>query len=810
MAPKKRDRDEVGHHPSLSTTDTSPSKTLRRNILGLWSTVSHLSQLDPVSNLPIINELDRYMIALYRFQTEGKVAYGELVGIHNGGWRTKDDSVNRIMYTKASKDAQQAYPNVSQPGDPKPPNPDVQHDDSVPGGEGEVEGVFWPGRQPNVVLEPVTFKTPDASPDKETWHMAHQFCWHASSPFFVWHRPYCLMFERGLQKYDPRNAGFSGNAALGLHYFKWEDWDGTSLHPLFSAPTYTFRSDEFSPKYKKGSSIPNPLLRWFAPRTFQNQKDEVFPSKLDDTNCTTRDPAFFNGTAEFTGTFPIVSGPDMTSPSGSIRPGAAMGEIVAKSMTLPWMHFATMSSEGGSPYSAETSHNKFHNHLGGLTIAPSPNPKDPVNGTMTTNQSPFDPIFWVHHSNVERQLMSWQKRNVTTDPGPVEELRAFVLYPWTSPDISLKPGGDWGLHTPSSTVNDGTYGAWYDAYSNLPYEYEEYVQPPQESPAQGIRGGIVLGRSRRLSLIADVAKTSIRRGGAEYLLLMDGTVVSSMALISEMGGNCPRCNSKAFVQIQFDVSGVEKLQAVAEQNSDSNTPFAVPPSVAAHLSVSVHRSEARANVLAFHLVYAAVGLRGIDAQTHAANMHGRTLLASVAKVNVNAIQPSTVMRDCCLGKGHCSLDTLLFKRLRVSATASWASLGVSWDQLSKEAGVTRAVRAVRDKRGYSVEFSNNVDDPAANVFVVVSPIDGPVLNPVAFTSHFKGSHLQRFDAVPFRPPAGVNDCVVLYVSPVVARSQLKPPVSDYVKRVSSIVGHLLLHAAGFEHNEAEGFSATLQ
>ena len=67
---------------------------------------------------------------------------------------------------------------------------------------------------------------------------------------------------------------------------------------------------------------------------------------------------------------------------------------------------------GGGSMSIENPHNKFHNRIGGLIyggiqgsgvqIFPDPeSPDDPTKaneftGTMASNESIFDPIFWLH------------------------------------------------------------------------------------------------------------------------------------------------------------------------------------------------------------------------------------------------------------------------------------------------------------------------------------------------------------------------------------------------------------------------------
>jgi tyrosinase len=63
--------------------------------------------------------------------------------------------------------------------------------------------------------------------------------------------------------------------------------------------------------------------------------------------------------------------------------------------------------EGGSGSPAPYFHNRVHEWVG---------------GDMRTGTSPNDPVFWMHHANIDRIWAGWQKRyGVTTYAGPAGE-----------------------------------------------------------------------------------------------------------------------------------------------------------------------------------------------------------------------------------------------------------------------------------------------------------------------------------------------------------------------------------------------------
>lgn len=396
-------------------------------------------------------ECDRFMIALHRLTTDtklsgdteetriGRVEYRRLVGMHGGGGGTSDvakqldawiksgrkPNMRPIMMEKAILDSERVIQDEGA-------GADNSHAAQSPH-----KGNKWPAWLPNCSQEILT--------DDHAF-LGHNFCWHAQAPFFLWHRPLMVEFERLLQDYDMLFPGEHYTSdAIGAHYFKWDTWDGNTLPSFIQHPTYTFKTSVFSADehggFRKGSTIPNPLYRWYAPMSTQQQLTDSFPEiGLTDETCTKRNPSYSDPSVPFKKYTWIVSEKDDITDT-----------IRAAMTTSDWLAFCTV--DHGGPNSMENSHNKFHNRTGGfLRYGPGKNEherfENGMTGNMTSNQSIFDPIFWLHHSNIERLLISWQKVyaanledksvEVSPDSVPDEWLMNVRLYPWTKPDLVKK------------------------------------------------------------------------------------------------------------------------------------------------------------------------------------------------------------------------------------------------------------------------------------------------------------------------------------------------------------------------------------
>ena len=179
---------------------------------------------------------------------------------------------------------------------------------------------------------------------------------------------------------------------------------------------------------------------------------------------------------------------------------------------------------------------------------------------MTQNHSIFDPMFWLHHSNFERQLISWQRRyaaeNTTPDPVsvPSRELMSRVLYPWTKPRLLFNDRFSWNTESSSST--DATFEDWWP-HTTLPYEYDEYLEPLGEVVPSGIIPFHPNKFKNAIRMIVFFDLKSYKGGEYDLYYTPNGSMqhVGAVSVLSGVGNVCGHCGHKEQGAVAFEVSG---------------------------------------------------------------------------------------------------------------------------------------------------------------------------------------------------------------------------------------------------------------
>ena len=172
------------------------------------------------------------------------------------------------------------------------------------------------------------------------------YCEHGTLNFVTWHRPYVLDFELKVRDQISKLADAATAAEWRLPYWDWAAPNVPGMPAAFTDPTYD----------DHGTTKPNPLL--------------AMPYDLP------YDPGLG-----------VDPWPTMTFRQPlSIAELQALRPLVDKALKEP--DFSTFSK------AIERPHNSLHTW---------------VLGYMATYRSSFDPIFWVHHCNIDRQFWTWQQ-----------------------------------------------------------------------------------------------------------------------------------------------------------------------------------------------------------------------------------------------------------------------------------------------------------------------------------------------------------------------------------------------------------------
>ncbi|KAK6343803.1 hypothetical protein TWF696_007465 [Orbilia brochopaga] len=264
------------------------------------------------------------------------------------------------------------------------------------------------------------------------------YCIHGADSFPYWHRPYTVYFEQclywnaqlciGLSKRmddNRKNWWYNYARLFRLPYWDWA-LNNAQMPPSFTNPTYCYRNGGLADD--NGACFESPFYRYRFPNDYRN-------------------PAVFGGA-------PWTNQPfTLRSPSSSVDSnigqsqqilGANFNNIRQSTYQMlvnqrSWYGFSNHQSPGPS---LEGIHDTIHGCVGGNN-----------NGHMSiVPYSAFDPIFWIHHCNVDRLYAIWQALNPTVRPGRY----------WNG-----NPG--WGINPQWEDENTGIYPIMN--YYGTPYTF---------------------------------------------------------------------------------------------------------------------------------------------------------------------------------------------------------------------------------------------------------------------------------------------------------------------------------------------------
>lgn len=284
------------------------------------------------------------------------------------------------------------------------------------------------------------------------WARIHtDSCQHGWEQFLPWHRLYLYFFEQTLQDYDAR---------ITLPYWSWSDYadvnrktydteqldigvlpdaygcflDSAGLATLMDSRLFTDTELANLARLQKAGTVFNSGLRFLKAAKIDyalqlREGKAVWSDKVAAIYAELRraNPLWFPNR------WPGSIG------AATHYPTAADVQLLLSSKN--WNQFG-----GGPEYDhhfgwLEEMHNGMHNFSGGQNPVflaankaigiDTPDPQNIYNpnyGYMTDNRvTAFDPVFWAHHSNVDRLWAVWQELNPGLDP---EDLDG-ILPPWS-------------------------------------------------------------------------------------------------------------------------------------------------------------------------------------------------------------------------------------------------------------------------------------------------------------------------------------------------------------------------------------------
>jgi tyrosinase len=281
-------------------------------------------------------------------------------------------------------------------------------------------------------------------------------CQHSWEQFLTWHRAYLYFFEQRLQDVDP---------TVTLPYWDWAaDRDNViaSINDMGSANALD------------NGIVPEAYRCWITQEGIDCLKAQGVPQDILDKLASVVGKPPFNSGNRLYQAAGLKYGEDPNSDKAIIQtlstvnplwhyqrwPGGN-ASIIFEAYPSPQditniLQIDNFFTFGSGPEdnhffgALENIHNLIHNFSGGLNPNYNPKSGDPMNvdapyaGDMVNaGRTAFDPIFWAHHSNVDRLWWEWQK-----------------LHPNAGPDDSTDTLPPWNM-----TVAD-TYSV-----SELGYEY---------------------------------------------------------------------------------------------------------------------------------------------------------------------------------------------------------------------------------------------------------------------------------------------------------------------------------------------------
>ncbi|KAF3174097.1 hypothetical protein TWF788_008807 [Orbilia oligospora] len=225
-----------------------------------------------------------------------------------------------------------------------------------------------------------------ASPGNgESFDRTRGYCPHGSLLFATWHRPYMLVLEQALvaageeiaEQYKTEALKTKYQAAAKRLRFPYWDWSTRQFESHTPDIVKKEKVTVVTPDGQK--TIDNPFHSYI----FKDEENKPFKKPFIGAKRTTR------GTSKFTG----------ASDEAAADKAMQAGFITRRQQTFN--NLMSTSSFNDFSSALEVLHNQVHVEIGG----------EGGGAMYYLAYSAFDPIFWLHHNNIDRLMAIWQAAN---------------------------------------------------------------------------------------------------------------------------------------------------------------------------------------------------------------------------------------------------------------------------------------------------------------------------------------------------------------------------------------------------------------
>ncbi|KAF2115499.1 hypothetical protein BDV96DRAFT_646497 [Lophiotrema nucula] len=248
------------------------------------------------------------------------------------------------------------------------------------------------------------------------------YCTHGSNIFPTWHRPYLVLFEQMLYLNAQQAVNEFPAGALKTRYttalssLRMPYWDWAAIPPSGQSvlPSSLTKTTVTVTTPKGVITIPNPLFSYTFHPLSASDMGNSRPWSI--WTQTLRDPSSNTASNAVSRNNLIAQQLDSNRPNIQSR--------VYNVLALEH-DYTSVSNDRQPGDSLESTHDTIHNLVGS-------------DGHMSViAYAAFDPIFWLHHANVDRMFAIWQALNPNSYVTPVNNPYAtFTMKSGTTADMN--------------------------------------------------------------------------------------------------------------------------------------------------------------------------------------------------------------------------------------------------------------------------------------------------------------------------------------------------------------------------------------